>query len=278
MAIINKKNKKIELGKELRKQILRLAAGTGTKYPHIGSCLSCIDLIIETQFFQMGKQDKFILSKGHASLALLVVLNKKGRISDKDMGTYFKDGGLFGVHPPPTFPRDIPLPTGSLGHGLSFASGLAKGFQLLKAKNFTASVQHGPIQRVFCLMSDGECNEGAVWEAALFAAQHKLNNLIAIIDKNGFQGIDATKNVLGDAASKEKWQAFGFNVEECDGHDFKALEKAFTKIETYKNNKPGVIIANTKRGQGIKSLEGRMDSNYFALNEENLDKFLKELS
>jgi len=263
MKKIDKKN----LSFEMREKILRLAAGTGTKYPHIGSCLSCIDLIIETQFFQMKKEDKFILSKGHASLSLYVVLNKKGKISDKELSTYFKDGGLFGVHPPPTFPDDIPLATGSLGHGLSFSCGIAKADQLMKKKG----------RKIFCLISDGECNEGSVWEAALFASQHKLKNLVVIIDKNGFQGIDATKNVLGDAATVEKWRSFGFNVVECDGHNFSELEKSFKRILSQNNNKPGIIIANTMRGKGFKTIEGKMESNYFSLDKENLEKFIKEL-
>lgn len=263
MKLSNKK----QLSIELREKILRMAAGTNTKYPHIGSCLSCIDIIIETQFSQMKKDDKFILSKGHAALSLFVVLNKKGKITDKQLATYFKEGGYFGVHTPSTFPQDIPLPTGSLGHGLSFCCGIAKGYKLLNIDC-----------KVYCVISDGECNEGAVWEAALFAAQHKLHNLFVIIDKNGFQGIDATSNVLGDAASLEKWKSFGFNTVECDGHDFTALEKSFKTLDNVSNSQPGIIIANTLRGKGIKTIEGKMESNYFSLNQDNLETLLKELS
>ena len=132
-------------------------------------------------------------------------------------------------------------------------------------------------RKIFCLISDGECNEGSVWEAALFASQHKLKNLVVIIDKNGFQGIDATKNVLGDAATVEKWRSFGFNVVECDGHNFSELEKSFKRILSQNNNKPGIIIANTLRGKGFKTIEGKMESNYFSLDKENLEKFIKEL-
>jgi len=261
---INKK----KLSLDLREKLLRLAASTNSARPHIGSCLSCLDIVMETQLFQMKNEDKFILSKGHASLALYVVLNHKKRISDKQLATYFKEGGYFGIHTPATFPKDIPLPTGSLGHGLSFACGMAKGY-ILQKKNKSP--------KVFCVMSDGECNEGSVWEAALFASQHKLNNLIVIIDKNGFQGIDATKNVLGDAASIDKWRSFGFNAIVCDGHDFHSLEKAFKKILNFTNSKPGVIIAETQRGKGLRAIEGQMISNYYSLNSANLESALKEI-
>lgn len=259
-------NKK-QLSIDLRKKILQFAAKTNSAYPHIGSCFSSVDLMIETLLYQMKSNDKFILSKGHAALALYVVMNKKGIISDNQLDTYFKEGGLFGIHPPSTFPKDIPLPTGSLGHGLSFASGIAKGYLLQKKSN----------NKVYCLMSDGECDEGAVWEAALFAAQHKLKNLFVVIDKNGFQGIDATDNVLGEAAAVNKWRAFGFNVVACDGHDFNKLEKAFETLRKSENNKPNIIIATTKRGHGIKSIEGKMISNYYVLTEDKLEGVLKEL-
>lgn len=252
----------------IREKIFRLAAKTGSARVHIGSCLSSVDIMTETILFQMKKRDKFILSKGHASLALYVVLNQKGKISDKQLDTYFQEGGYFGIHTPSTFPEDIPLPTGSLGHGLSFACGMAKGYILQNKK---------PLPKIYCLISDGECNEGSVWEAALFAAQHKLKNLVVLIDKNGFQGIDATSNVLSEAAGEEKWRSFDFNVVSCDGHDFRSLERSFEKLSKIANNKPNLIVAMTKRGKGIKSIENKMISNYFAINQENLKQILTDL-
>lgn len=265
---MTKNNKKEKLALQLRLEILRLAARTNTAHVHLGSCLSCLDMLEETILFQMKEEDKFILSKGHASLSLYVVLHQKGKITKEQLDSHFQEGGYFGIHTPSSFPHDIPLPTGSLGHGLSFACGLAKGYMFHKKK---------PMPRIFCLMSDGECNEGSVWEAALFASHHKLKNIYVLIDKNGFQGIDATANVLGDAASEEKWRSFGFNVVSCDGHDFENLEKAFKKAYRFSNDKPNVIIASTKRGKGIRSIEGKMTSNYFALNEEKLVAILKDL-
>lgn len=216
----------------------------------------------------MKQQDKFILSKGHASLALYVVLNYLGKISEKELEkTYFEEGTQFGIHTPGTLPKDIPLATGSLGHGLSFAAGLAKAYKLLSLDT----------RRVYCLMSDGECNEGAVWEAAQFASRHKLNNLVCLIDKNRLQAFGRTKDVLGDAASEEKWKAFGFNVVSCDGHSLIDLKKAFSKINKMRKEKPGMIICKTVRGKGIKAIEGKVVSNYTAITGYTYQEALKDI-
>ncbi len=201
----------------------------------------------------MKPDDKFILSKGHAALALYVILNYQKKIPDEDLANYLQSGGRLGIHPSSAYPKDIPLATGSLGHGLSYACGLSKGYLLKKEKN---------IPKVYCLMSDGECNEGTVWEAALFASRYQLANLIVVIDKNNFQAFGQTKEVLGIAAHPDKWKAFGFNVFECDGHDLDKLDNVFCRIKKIKNRQPNVIIANTLRGKGIKSLENKLASNY----------------
>ncbi|MBI2641437.1 transketolase [Candidatus Roizmanbacteria bacterium] len=256
------------LRKQLRLKIVEFASKTPTAHPHIGSCMSCIDILIQTLLSEMKAKDKFILSKGHASLALYVVLNYLKRISTKELQTYFQEGTQFGIHTPSTLPKDIPLATGSLGHGLSFASGLAKGFKLRFKKS---------APRVFCLISDGECNEGSVWEAALFASHHQLDNLIVLIDKNGFQAFGKTSEVLGDAASASKWKSFGFNVVSCDGHDLKEIEKAFRTLRRMKNKKPNFLICNTTRGKGIKAIEDKVESNYTAIVGEFYKKALKDI-
>lgn len=250
--------------KDLRQKILAFAYQAKTRHSHIGSCLSCIDILIQTFMYEMRKNDKFILSKGHAALALFVVLNYQKKISDKELETYMQNGTEFAIHTPSTMPDEIPLATGSLGHGLSFACGLAHGYTLQHMKN----------RRVFCLLSDGECNEGAIWEAALYANYHKLSNLVVLIDKNGFQAFGKTKDVLGDAASKEKWKAFGFNTYECDGHNLRKMEKVFTAIRLQKNKQPSVIICNTVRGKGVVSIEDQLISNYSTITEEMLKKYI----
>lgn len=270
MIINNKKNKKQkeELKIKLRLKILDLAKSTNSRHPHVGSCLSCIDILIQTLIYEMNPNDKFILSKGHASLALYVVLNYLKKISEKDLSTYFQDGTEFGIHTPSTRPDDIPVPTGSLGHGLSFSVGLAKAFKLMNKTD----------RRVFCLMSDGECDEGAVWEAALFASSHKLDNLVAIIDKNRLQAFGSTKQVLGDGASITKWKAFGFNVFTCDGHNLQDIAKRFMEIKKLRNNKPNMIIARTVRGKGIKSAEDKLESNYINVTENLYRKVLSDIT
>lgn len=255
------------LQKKLRLKILELAYKTNSAHPHLGSCLSCIDILIATFIFEMSPRDKFILSKGHASLALYVVLNHLKKISDKSLSTYFNDGTIFGIHPSSLLPREIPLATGSLGHGLSFSCGMAYGYKLKKQKS-----------RVFCLISDGECNEGAVWEAAQFASRYKLDNLIALIDKNNFQAFGRTSEVLGDGASAAMWRAFGFNVVVCDGHKLTDLANSFKKIKSYKNGRPNLIICNTKRAKGVKSIENKLISNYQVLDNELYKKAVKDIA
>lgn len=261
---------KEQLGVKLRLKILQLASKVPSPHPHIGSCMSCIDILIQTLVFEMNPQDKFILSKGHASLALYVVLNYLKKISDRELETYFAEGTYFGIHTPSHMKTEIPLATGSLGHGLSFAAGLAKGFKLRRNKIDSR-------KRVFCLMSDGECNEGAVWEAALFASQHKLDNLIVMIDKNKLQAFGRTNDVLGDGASAAKWRAFGFEVVNCDGHDLVDLAKVFNRLKKVKNHKPRMIICKTVRGKGIKAIEDKVESNYTTMVREIYRQAVKDI-
>jgi len=262
----------------LREKIIKLASKTPTAHPHIGSCMSCIDILIQIFIYEMKSQDKFILSKGHASLALYVVLNHLGKLSQGELEkTYFKDGTQFGIHTPGTLAKDIPLATGSLGHGLSFAAGLAKAFKLIEKNKIDSrfptssfglrgtSRGNDKLRKVYCLMSDGECNEGAVWEAAQFASAYKLDNLILLIDKNRLQAFGKTKDVLGDGATRAKWKAFGFNVVSCDGHSLQDMAKKFREIKKLKNKKPNLLICNTVRGKGIKAIENKVESNYTAM-------------
>lgn len=261
-----------------RLKIVNLAAKTPTAHPHIGSCMSCIDILIQTLIFEMKLQDKFILSKGHASLALYVVLNYLGKISDRELEkTYFEEGTQFGIHTPGTLPKDIPLATGSLGHGLSFAAGLAKAYKLHRAINSTEAVESRALRRVFCLMSDGECNEGAVWEAAQFASRHRLDNLVALIDKNRLQAFGRTKDVLGDAASVSKWRSFGFNVVTCDGHNLQEMAKKFMELKKLRNKKPNMLICNTIRGKGIRTIENKIVSNYTAMVGKIYEQALEDM-
>lgn len=258
-----------QIQKKLRLNILEKAYQAGTAHPHIGSCLSCIDILISCYLYEMKKKDIFILSKGHASLSLYVILHHLKKISTQELETYLKEGTQLGLHPSGTLKKHVPLATGSLGHGLSFAAGVALGYKLQPSLKK---------RRIFCLLSDGECNEGAIWEAALFASQHKLSNLIVLIDKNQIQAFGKTSEVLGDAAAHEKWSAFGFSVYESNGHNLDELQAVFKKIKRKKETTPHLIICNTKRASGIRFLENKLESNYAAITKEQYLKAQKDIT
>lgn len=163
---------------------------------HIGTGLSSIDLLTYLYAHVIGAQDRFILSKGHGASALYATLNHFGILPDEKLATYYKDGTLLPAHPAPGAWDAIPAATGSLGHGLSIGAGMAYAWKYLDQKP----------GRVVCLLSDGECNEGSTWEAALFAAHHQLHNLTVIIDMNGLQGFGRTEDVMNMAPFAEKWR------------------------------------------------------------------------
>jgi len=183
---------------------------------HIGTGLSDIDILVYIYKSWLREGDRFILSKGHGASSLYATLHHFGVLSSEDLQSYYKDGTLLPAHPAPAALPAIPAATGSLGHGLPIAAGHAYAYKYL----------HGTGQRVACLLSDGECDEGAVWEAALFAAHHKLANLTVIIDANGLQGFGPTEQVLALEPLVPKWEAFGFRAREVNGHDFRELEDA----------------------------------------------------
>jgi transketolase len=230
---------------------------------HIGCSLSCIDLLVYFLYYKKSEQDLFILSKGHASVALYCVLNEKGIISDSMLGTFYEDGTIMAAHPPACGVPGVLFGTGSLGHGLSLSSGLALGAKL---KNES--------QKAFCVMSDGECNEGSIWEAAAFASHHKLNNVVAIIDKNNIQGFGFTKDVIDMANLAQKWESFGWEVQECDGHDFLSIENAY---ENFVTDKPKCLIANTVKGKGVHFMENKMEWHYLPMTDEQYEMAIKDI-
>lgn len=241
-----------ELSGQLRLKVLGLynQANAG----HIGCSLSCIDLMIASLIGRKREQDTFILSKGHAAAALYACLNHTGEISDEQLETYYKNGTTLPAHPAPNHYTGIPFATGSLGHGLPIATGIAHANRLLQ--------QDG---RVFVLMSDGETNEGTTWEASHFAIQNKLDNLIVLIDKNGLQGFGYTQDVLGDTASAEKWQAIGFDTLEVDGHNVEAMFQAIDLISANADGRPKAIIAHTIKGKGVSYMEDKLEWHYLPM-------------
>ena len=253
----------LRLQGKLREKILGLhfKAGSG----HIGCSLSCIDLMIAILKYQ-NPGDSFILSKGHAASALYTILNEVGEIPDDVMDTFYKNGTTLPAHPAALKYPAIPFATGSLGHGLPLATGIAKANKLKSEGGIS-----------YVLMSDGETNEGTTWEAAHFAIAHKLDNLVVFIDKNGLQGFGNTADILGDTASPHLWKAIGFEVYETDGHDVAKLLKLKNRITAKNNGKPKVVIANTIKGKGIAYMENKMEWHYLPMTETQYLEAIAEI-
>jgi transketolase len=224
---------------------------------HIGSSLSCLEIMVELCFERMGPDDLLLLSKGHAAGALYVTLSLSGRLPETPLDTFYKEGTWLAAHPPCSRPISaIPFGTGSLGHGLSLASGIVFS-QRFTGKDF----------QVYAVLSDGDCNEGSTWEAALFAAQHKLKNLTVVVDLNGVQGFGYTKDVLNLEPILDKWRSFGFAVTVAkDGNDFASLARAYKDVETA--DQPRCIIAKTVKGHGVSFMENRMEWHYLPMKDD----------
>jgi transketolase len=260
---------KAEQQAELERQAVRirrrfLQMHHAAKSGHIGTGLSAIDILVYLYKSWLRPEDAFILSKGHGASALYVTLHDAGLISDAHIASYYQDGTLLPAHPAARALGPIPAATGSLGHGLPIANGMA----------YARKVLDGGSGRVACLLSDGECNEGSTWEAILFAAHHRLSNLVAIVDANGLQGFGRTEDVLRLEPFAEKWKAFGFDVVEINGHDFAALDGVLTRAPS---ESPLCIIARTIKGKGVSFLEDTLASHYLPINDAQLAQALAEL-
>ena len=243
---------------KVRKSILKIA--NSSQCSHIGSNLSIVD-ILTTLYIKLLKNKKnyFILSKGHACLALYCVLKEMRFITEKTLNSFGKNDSILMSHASHKVPG-IELSTGSLGHGLPVATGVALADKINKIK-----------KKTFVLLSDGELDEGSNWESLLFSSHHKLNNLVIIIDYNKLQSIDFVKNTLNLEPLKQKFQSFGCKVVSVDGHNFKQLEKVLSSSST----KPLVIIANTIKGKGVSFMENSVLWHYKSLNSEDYQKAMK---
>lgn len=237
---------------------------------HIGSALSCIDLLavlyagaasITPENQQDQTRDVVLVSKGHAAAGLYAVLAHSGFIPQEDLTTYCGDGSMLSGHITANVPG-VELSTGSLGHALAFGCGIA-----LSRKR-----QERP-GHVFAILSDGECDEGSIWESALFANHHRLDNLTAIIDRNGLQSLGPTEETLGLEPLPDKWRAFGWQVSEVDGHDHDQLWAAATA----RSHSPQVIIASTVKGRGVSFMEGAVLWHYRSPQGSDLAQALLEI-
>jgi transketolase len=236
---------------------------------HIGSSLSCAELLVFLKFAWMRQDDTFILSKGHAAAALYSVLAEANVLSPSQIDSYYEEGTRFPALPPVGAIKEIPFATGSLGHGLSLCAGMALGAMLNRHD-----------RRFFCLTSDGELNEGSVWEAALFIAHRKLTNVVWLVDRNGIQGIGRTEEVMALEPLADKLRAFGFHVIAAGGHDFASLLAArdeCTRILAGQDV-PVAILAETIKGHGIRIMQDTVDSHYLPMDDAQYEQALDELA
>jgi transketolase len=236
---------------------------------HIGASLSCLDLLAHIAYNEANLEDDILLSKGHAAAALYLVFERVGRLPAGSIETFYKDGTHFAAHPPCNriYPS-IPFGTGSLGHGLGLASGIALAAKLKKNA-----------KKVFVILSDGELNEGSTWEALMFARQHDLNNLTVVVDKNGLQGLGSTQDIIDLGNLEEKFSAFGLNVTSIeDGNHAEQIEAAFAQsaASAKKSLGPRVLVAHTKKGAGVSYMENKFEWHYLPMNDEQFSTALSD--
>jgi len=257
----------------LRQRLVTTSASA--KIPHLGSCLSCVELLVALYWQELRidpakpedpDRDRFLLSKGHGAPILFQVLAERGYFPLERLEDFGKPGSVFHEHPPkPGYIPGIEAATGSLGHGLPMALGMA----------LAARIQQRPT-RCFALLSDGECNEGSIWEAALLAASQKVHSLTAIIDFNKWQATGRSQEVMALDPLAAKWEAFGWHAQEIDGHDFEAIAAALAAARA-ETERPSVIVAHTVKGKGVSFMEDDNNWHYRTPNPEELAAALAEL-
>lgn len=269
----------IENGNDLKKVARLIRADLvqmshRSRAAHLGSALSCVDILVAAYWGVLSLnvqdprnpgRDRFILSKGHAAAALYATLAQRGFFSLDWLDTFGRPGSCLPEHPGPFCAPGVEAATGSLGHGLGLGIGMALAGKI-KNRSF----------RVYALLSDGECNEGSVWEAAMFAPAQALDNVTAIIDFNRWQATDRSEQVLALQPFKQKWEAFGWSTYEVDGHDLGQLIPLMRQVPDG-SGKPVAIIAHTVKGKGVSFMEDDNNWHYRIPNESEVQTALKEL-
>jgi len=262
-----------QMARNIRARIVENSHKTQT--PHLGSCLSCVDILVAAYFAVLRidpdkpadeDRDRFILSKGHAAPALFQVLARRGYYPESMLDSYGEDGGVFAEHPPaPSYLPGIEAATGSLGHGFPMGLGMA----------LAARIRKQPY-KVIALVSDGECNEGSVWEAAMLAASQNVENLAVIVDFNKWQATGRSAEVMGHNSLVEKWRAFGWSAGEIDGHNMGELVRRLQQIPD-RSGKPVAIVANTVKGKGVSFMEDDNNWHYRIPSAEEVKTAKREL-
>jgi transketolase len=261
------------LAREIRMWIIENSHRTQT--PHLGSCLSCVDILVAAYFHALRidpqrpahpDRDRFILSKGHGAAALFPVLARRGFYPVSMLDNYGEDGSLFAEHPPsPAHLPGIEAATGSLGHGLPIGLGMALAGRI-----------QGRSYNVVALVSDGECNEGSIWESAMLAAAQRVEQLCVVIDFNKWQATGRSREVLALDPLADKWRAFGWNALEVDGHDMAALVRLLGNVPDG-SGKPLVVVAHTVKGKGVSFMEDDNNWHYRIPKAEEVEAARKEL-
>jgi transketolase len=260
------------LAREIRGRVV--AMSHAAKAPHLGSALSCIDILVAAYWGalrvdakqpQAPNRDRFLLSKGHAASALYATLARRGFFDESLLDRFNCDGGPLAEHPSPHGIPGVEAATGSLGHGLSLALGMA----------LAQRIQEQPC-RCYVLMSDGECEEGSVWEAAMFAPAQRIDNLVAIIDYNKWQATGRSDEVMALRPLAEKWRAFGWSASEIDGHDMGALVTALRNVPDG-TGRPIALIAHTVKGKGVSFMEDDNNWHYRIPTADEVHAAHKEL-
>lgn len=229
---------------------------------HIGSGLSVADIVatlyggvLNLPALDHPDRDRFVMSKGHAVLALYAALHLRGWLTAERLATYCGEGSILGVHPEHALPG-IDFSSGSLGQGLSIGAGVALAARLKRSS-----------RRAFVLLSDAECNEGSLWEAIMFAAHHKLANLVAIVDLNGQQALGYTEHVMSLTPMADRWRAFKWDVHEVDGHDAAGMAATIARLDT-RGGAPHVLIAKTVFGKGVSFMERQIKWHYWPMSDD----------
>lgn len=243
-----------------QKRLLQMHYESGVG--HIGGNLSCLDALLVIYHEFLNENDRFILSKGHSAGALYITLWSLGLIDEESLKTFHKDNTLLAGHPPASGIPQIHFATGSLGHGLSLACGLAMGLRI--------NQQQG---RVFCITSDGEWQEGSTWEAFIFTCHNQLNNLTILVDHNGLQGFGNTKDIASMSPLVEKLKGFNILITEVDGHNIEDLRNSLNK----KTDRCHLIIMDTTKGHGVSFMENEMKWHYLPMNETQYKKAMEEI-
>ncbi len=260
-----------ELARRLRAHALRMTHKA--RASHIGSCLSIADLLavlygrvlrVDPHSPRWPERDRFILSKGHAAAIAYAVLAERGFFPLDWLDKYCEDGSRLAGHLTHHGVPGVEASTGSLGHGLSIACGIALAGRYDRMD-----------YRVFAVLSDGECDEGSTWEAAMFAGHHRLASLTAIVDYNGFQSLGRVKDVMDLEPFADKWRDFGWQTREIDGHDHNAILEALN--ERPSGGRPHAIIAHTIKGKGVSFMENEFVWHYKSVNDDQLTAALREI-